>query len=137
MAGTFVASVPVRYHRSGEPEADVARLMPIRRGSALHRTCVELFQRHRGGSDGLCGSCQEPVPCSSRIFAAGAIEMAGDSPQIFDEPQPGPELRVAAPGGGDAERRAVLPAPSAAVTGYALGGAGRRQLPDAGWDYER
>jgi hypothetical protein len=53
-------------------------------GSVLHRTCVELYRGHVDDEAGLCRRCRVPR-CPTRVFAARAIEAAGDDPRRYDE----------------------------------------------------
>jgi hypothetical protein len=98
--------------RRSEPAR--AAVIPSLRGTALHQAGADLYRRHRGGPDGLCGWCGRPSPCSSRVLGASVIEAAGEDPRRYDTDEGTP----------------------AAVTGYHLGGLGRRSdVPH--FDYER
>ena len=65
---------------------------PIRTllGSALHRTNVELYQRHDEAQDGSgrCVTCRQPTPCLPRRHAAAVILAAGEPPQAYDRQAP-------------------------------------------------
>jgi hypothetical protein len=108
-AGWLPAPGPI--HR-GEPVR--LAVIPGIRGTTLHQTAVDLYRRHHGGLDGLCGWCGRPSPCSSRVLGASVIETAGEDPRRYDAADGTP----------------------VGVTGYRVGGLGRRsEVPQ--FDYER
>lgn len=102
---------------------------PIVPGSSLHRTCIELYQRHHNAGTGTCAACDQPTPCFVRNHAALVLRTAGDDPHRYDEHRPvgqrpdPPALGAATP------RPPATGHPSLAtpgVTGFHLGGHGRR-----------
>jgi hypothetical protein len=56
-------------------------------GSNLHRTNVELYERHRSSDDGRrrCAACGEQHPCQVRRFATTVILASGENPRWYDE----------------------------------------------------
>jgi hypothetical protein len=98
----------------------------IRPGSDLHRACIELYQRHRdrGEGSGRCATCGGQTPCLVRRDAALVIRSAGEDPRWYDG-----QLSSAQAPNPAAAQPAVARHPSIAtpgVTGYAVGGRGRR-----------
>jgi hypothetical protein len=55
-------------------------------GSNLHRTCIELYQRHANANDGSgrCAACAHQSPCPVRQHAALVIRAAGEDPRWYD-----------------------------------------------------
>jgi hypothetical protein len=107
-------------------------LIPSLRGSLLHGTCVEIYQRHRGDATGLCDWCGYAWPCPPRIHAAEVIETVGKDFCRYDHQQAGRDP-VAGAVGGQGDRRPVAQVLSATVTGYALGGVNRRPVAAGNW----
>ena len=123
----------------------MVQLSFIRPGSNLHRANVELYQRHHQLSDGSgrCATCGDRTPCPARRHAALVIRDAGEDPRWYDGQLPSsqrPASLASAPTG--TWQPAPLPVAhhltldTPGVTGYALGGHGRRaEVPY--FEYER
>ncbi len=106
-AGSLPSAGPPR-----RSESALAAFIPSLRGTVLHQAGVDLYRRHDSGPAGLCGWCGRPSPCSSQVLGASVIATAGEDPCRYDTGTP------------------------TAVTGYHLGGFGRRSdVPQ--FDYER
>ncbi len=58
----------------------------IRPDSNLHRTNIELYQRHHdlGDGTGRCATCGLSTPCPARCHAAAVIRGAGEDPRWHD-----------------------------------------------------
>src|SRR3989442_1086923 len=76
-------------------------------GGSVHRTSVELYQRHVDQGDGRCAACGLPTPCSARRHAAVVIRAAGEDPRWHDERLPAGQRP--APGALQATGEAVQP----------------------------
>lgn len=83
-------------------------------GSNVHRLCIQLYQRHYGQEHGRCAVCGQPFPCVVQRHAALVIHAAGEDPRWYEGRSPA-----------DPRPRTANPTP-AGVTGYHLGGHGRR-----------
>lgn len=112
------------------------------RGSITHRLSVEVYLRHQTGEAGRCARCGQRVPCPARLHSERVIEASGEDPSnymghssVASTGEPWPRRTV------DDERRRS-PAGSGIrlpdnVTGYALGGIGRRSDLPLSDEWER
>jgi hypothetical protein len=120
--------------RHGLPPVTL-RPIPALRGSTLHMTCVETYQRHRHDATGQCNSCHYPWPCPPRVHAAGVIEAAGEDPRRYDRqhshasPEPGARRTSES----ELDQQPTAHVLSATVTGYALGGVNRSPATSCNW----
>jgi hypothetical protein len=99
-------------------------------GSVTHQLGVEVYLRHDDAGTSTCALCGHQTPCPARRHAMSVIAAAGEDPRQYDP-------RASASSGRNAGSRPVedgqrfeqmardggLPTN---ITGYALGGVGRR-----------
>lgn len=104
-------------------------------GSPMHRTAVGIYLRHHDAGTGVCAQCGHRAPCAAGRHAAAVIVAAGEDPRGYrGHPLPRPAAsdlhRERRPGPGAAKAAAQME-----VTGYRLGGVGRRaDVPYVGYE---
>jgi hypothetical protein len=101
-------------------------------GSVTHQLGVEVYLRHDDAAigTGTCALCGHRTPCPARRHATSVIEAAGEDPRRYDpRASVGPVRNAGSPRAEDgrpSDHRASDGGLPADVTGYALGGVGRR-----------
>lgn len=109
-------------------------------GSVLHKLCIKMYLRHHDAGTGTCALCGHPMPCPPRQHSASVIVAAGEDPRSYDAQAWRAPPRDAVSVHADKGHRSDQPAEGAAlpanVTGYRLGGVGRR-VNLRHYEYER